>query len=50
VTRFYLDIAPVIYAVEHLHPYAAAVDARLSPQEVERLDRFVGIAIEVVQP
>jgi predicted nucleic acid-binding protein len=28
--RVYLDAAPVIYAVEQVAPYAAAVDARLS--------------------
>ncbi len=28
--RIYLDAAPVIYTVEQVQPYAAAVDARLS--------------------
>lgn len=28
--RYYLDAAPVIYAVEEVPPYAAAVDVRLS--------------------
>jgi len=28
--RIYLDTAPVIYTVERVPPYAAAVDARLS--------------------
>ena len=35
--RIYLDTAPVIYAVEHGPPYAAFVDARLSPEDVERV-------------
>lgn len=28
--RYYLDAAPVVYAVEDVPPYAAAVDVRLS--------------------
>ena len=32
--RLYLDAAPIIYAVEQVLPYAAAVDARLSSSEV----------------
>ncbi len=35
--RLYLDAAPVIYAVEQVTPYAAAVDARLSTSEVVRV-------------
>jgi len=30
IVRIYLDTAPVIYTVEHVLPYAAAVDKRLS--------------------
>ncbi len=30
MTRVYLDATPVIYAVEHVAPFAVAVDARLS--------------------
>ena len=33
--RVYLDAAPVIYTVEHVAPYAAAVDARLAAPGVE---------------
>lgn len=35
--RYYLDAAPVIYAVEQVQPYAAAVDARLSAAGVVRI-------------
>lgn len=35
--RYYLDAAPVIYAVEEVPPYAAAVDARLAPTDVVRV-------------
>jgi predicted nucleic acid-binding protein len=34
--RVYLDAAPVIYTVEQIPPYAAAVDARLSAHGVVR--------------
>lgn len=32
--RIYLDTAPVIYTVEHVPPYAAAVDVRLSAPDI----------------
>ncbi|MGH7965411.1 MAG: type II toxin-antitoxin system VapC family toxin [Candidatus Binatia bacterium] len=32
--RLYLDAAPVIYLVEHVLPYAAVVETRLSATEV----------------
>ena len=32
--RLYLDSAPVIYAVEQVMPYAAAVDARLAAADL----------------
>ena len=35
--RYYLDSAPVIYAVEQVPIYAAAVDARLSAADVVRV-------------
>lgn len=35
--RYYLDAAPVIYSVEEVPPYAAAVDARLSAPDVVRV-------------
>lgn len=37
--RYYLDAAPVIYAVEEVPPYAAAVDARLSATDAVRVVR-----------
>lgn len=35
--RYYLDAAPVIYAVEGVPPYAAAVDSRLSATDAVRV-------------
>ena len=37
IVRYYLDSAPVIYAVEQVPIYAAAVDARLSAPLVVRV-------------
>jgi predicted nucleic acid-binding protein len=37
IVRYYLDAAPVIYSVEEVPPYAAAVDARLSAPDVVRV-------------
>ena len=39
--RYYLDAAPVIYSVEEVPPYAAAVDARLSAPDVVRVASVV---------
>ncbi len=50
--RLYLDTAPVIYTVEQVSLYAAAVmsncDVFLTNDY--RLDRFGDIAIEIIQP
>ena len=35
--RLYLDTAPVIYTVEQVPIYAAAIDARLSAHDVVRV-------------
>ena len=35
--HLYLDTAPVIYTIEQVPPYAAAVDARLSAPGVVRV-------------
>jgi hypothetical protein len=35
--RIYLDAAPVIYTVEQVAPYAAAVDSRLSSSGIVRV-------------
>lgn len=37
MVRYYLDASPVIYAVEDVVPYAAAVDARLSADDAVRI-------------
>ena len=37
MTRLYLDAAPVIYSVEQMAPYAAAVNVRLSAPGVVRV-------------
>jgi predicted nucleic acid-binding protein len=37
MARLYLDAAPVVYTVEQVAPFAAWVDARLSPADVIRV-------------
>lgn len=50
--RLYLDAAPVIYTVEQAPRYAAAVISRCDVflTNDHRLDRFLELAVEILQP